>query len=62
MIPVVTRLARRNGSSDDNGPTLVFDRVGKTHALSEVWLPGQDGYLVKGTPEKHEHDIVGSLR
>jgi hypothetical protein len=62
MIPVVTRLARRHGSATNNGTSLVFDRVGDVHYLSEVWLPGQDGYLVKGTPEKHEHDIVKSVR
>jgi hypothetical protein len=38
----------------------VFDRVGDERFLSEVWLPGEDGYLVRGTAAQHQHDIVNS--
>jgi len=58
VIPVVTRLARiRDG---ENGPAanLVFDKVGEQTFLSEVWMPGRDGYLVRGTTEEHQHAVV----
>ena len=37
---------------------LVFDKVGDTFYLSEIWLPNQDGLLLTSTKDKHEHEIV----
>ena len=37
---------------------LVFDKVGNTYTLSELWEPGQDGVLVYATKGKHEHHIL----
>jgi hypothetical protein len=34
---------------------LVFDKVGATHYLSELWVPGNDGYLLNTTKDKHAH-------
>jgi hypothetical protein len=39
-------------------PHLVFDKVGDTYLLSEIWIPGQDGFLVQITKGKHEHMVV----
>jgi hypothetical protein len=55
-VPIVTRLAKRDGGSKDSG--LVFDKVGETYVLSEVWIPGQDGFLVNETREEHVHAVV----
>ncbi len=38
--------------------TLVFDKVGSRRYLSEVRYSGQDGFLVRSTPEKHNHDVL----
>jgi len=54
---VVTRLAPvgRSGYS-----SCVFDKIGSKRYLSEVWMSGQDGFLVKSTKEKHEHAVIDS--
>ena len=37
---------------------IVFDKVGNTYTLSELWIPGQEGILVYATKGKHEHQII----
>ena len=56
QVSVLTRLARREKSDKGN---LVFDTVGEQKFLSEVWMPGIDGFLVRGTTEEHGHELVG---
>ena len=48
-----------------NGPneffrdgSLVFDKTGGGHILSEVWLPGTDGILLHSTPKNHSRDVI----
>lgn len=55
-LPVITRLSRH--AHDDTVARLVFDRVAGQHYLSEVWLSGEDGYLVRGTPKEHAHEVI----
>jgi hypothetical protein len=57
-VAVITRLARQEHSDHGTTDTLVFDRVGDQNFLSEVWMLGEDGYLVRGTAEEHSHKIV----
>ena len=54
---IITRL---EGSMRDlkKGAYLVFDNVGDTNTLSEIWTPGEDGYLVGITKAKHMHKTV----
>jgi hypothetical protein len=56
LVPI-TRLARQH-QGDAPTASLVFDAVGERQFLSEVWLPGQDGYLLRETKEEHRHDVV----
>ena len=56
VLPVITRLGRHDS---DNEPELIFDKIDGVLHLSEVWLPGSDGYLLLGTKEIHDHAIVG---
>jgi hypothetical protein len=56
MIPVITRLAKSGKAA--NSTRLVFDTVGEERYLSEVWMAGADGFLVRATAEKHEHALV----
>jgi hypothetical protein len=57
-VPVITRLARQDHPGHDTTESLVFDKVGDQSFLSEVWMLGEDGYLVRGTAEEHHHTLV----
>jgi hypothetical protein len=62
MVAVVTRLAQRVRTSAETEGSLVFDKVGQDHVLSEVWMPGQDGFLVGATTGEHQHEVVPVTR
>ncbi|MGE5361311.1 MAG: hypothetical protein ACM3NQ_20025 [Bacteroidales bacterium] len=53
-VPVVTRLARTAGENEP--PRFVFDKLETgDQILSEIWLPGQDGFLVCTLEKAHQH-------
>lgn len=56
MVPVVTLLGRHDADAD---PELIFDKLAGKLVLSELWLPGRDGYLLAHTTENHEHRVIG---
>ena len=56
MALVQTRLAEPE--SPLSGGHIVFDRVGDLYYLSEVWIPGYDGFLLHATKEAHSHAKV----
>jgi hypothetical protein len=56
MALVVTRLAPRS----QNNVSLVFDVVGNDHFLSEIHVPGMDGFYFKSATTKHTHATVTS--
>ena len=56
----ITRLAAPEQPNNDT--RLIFDKVGTTYYLSEVWLPGEDGYLFYAAKEKHTHQIVKAVK
>jgi hypothetical protein len=37
---------------------IVFDRVGESYTLAELWFPGADGYIVNMMKEQHQHRVV----
>ncbi len=53
--PILTRLAAQ---PNQGAAQLVFDKIGNSYTLSEVWFAGFDGYLIATTTQKHEHAIV----
>ncbi|HEY3382491.1 MAG TPA: hypothetical protein VGK32_12025 [Vicinamibacterales bacterium] len=53
MALVVTRLAEPEPPLPDG--KVVFDKVGELYFLSEVWIPGMDGFLLHSAKEKHSH-------
>jgi hypothetical protein len=57
MVIVLTRLAAgiHTTAADSH---VVFDKVGDTYTLSEVWVPGADGFLLNVVKSKHEHKII----
>jgi hypothetical protein len=56
FIQVMTRLAAPEPFIPDG--RFVFDRVGDTYFLSEMWLPEQEGFLVHAAKERHTHHVV----
>jgi hypothetical protein len=57
LVPIVTRLGG-DMRSVPQGAYLVFDQVGETYLLAEIWLPGKDGYLLLATKGPHGHKTV----
>jgi cytochrome c5 len=54
-LPIITQLGTGSLLTD---ATLIFDTFEGHHALSEVWIPGEEGVLVKATPKAHTHESV----
>ena len=54
---VITRVAGEIHTTP-NDAHVVFDKVGETYFLAEIWIPGQDGFLLHSMRGKHEHRIV----
>jgi hypothetical protein len=60
ILVAMTRLAAPESPSSDT--RFVFDKVGDNYFLSEMWLPGEDGYLFYAAKEKHTHQVVTGQR
>jgi len=56
LMPVITTLGRHDL---DQGAEFVFDKIDGKMVLSEVWMPGKDGFLLVATKVPHEHAVVG---
>jgi hypothetical protein len=56
-LTVIARLAKMH-EGDAPKASFVFDKVGEKHYLSEIWMPGQDGYLVHASKNETGHDVV----
>lgn len=54
---ILTRLTAELQPTPQNAH-LVFDKVGETCILSEIWIPGEDGYMVALTKGPHQHKVV----
>lgn len=55
-VPILTRISARNATE----ASVVFDKVGETYYLAEVYIAGSDGYHLQGAPGAHSHVKVGS--
>lgn len=54
---IMTRLGMPQNSGKENSH-LVFDKIGDTYMLSELWIDGMDGFLLHATNTKHAHQNV----
>ena len=54
--PVLTRLAAPEAPASEG--RVVFDKMGDKYTLSEIWAPGEDGFLLNATKEKHTHHTL----
>jgi hypothetical protein len=59
IVPVETRLGERTQLTE---PELIFDKVNGKLYLSELFVPGDDGYLMLVTKGKHTHEAVKGSR
>jgi hypothetical protein len=57
LVPVITRLSGAIHTTPQDSH-LVFDKVGENFSLSEVWIPGSDGYVLSTTAKQHEHRVI----
>ena len=60
-VPVLTQLAAAIHTTPKDAH-IVFDKVGDRYWLSEIWIPGHDGYMLLSTKEKHEHEVLDVQR
>ena len=51
ILPFTTRLSSRS----ENDALIVFDKAGDQYYLSEVYMPGIDGFQLQGAAGKHSH-------
>ena len=56
FMPVITLLGRHDRDADAE---FVFDKTEGKTLLSEVWMPGKDGFLLVATKGPHTHAVVG---
>ncbi len=58
VVNVITRIASDIHTTPQDAH-LVFDVVGgDKYILAEIWIPGEDGYVLAVTKEKHEHKVM----
>lgn len=57
IVNIITELSSEV-RQNPQGAMLVFDVVGDKYVLSEIWIPGLDGYLVQVTKGHHKHMVV----
>jgi hypothetical protein len=55
-VPISTRLAQPSTVLGE--PAVSFDQVGESYFISEVWIPGRDGFLLSGTMVPHSHVTI----
>jgi hypothetical protein len=66
LVPFIQRLEQSKPPLQE--PQLVFDMVGNfepsyteyvtDYVLAEVWLPGEDGFLIHTTKGAHQHQTI----
>jgi hypothetical protein len=48
----------RDRAPNPREAALVFEKVGETHYLLEVWLPSRDGFRMRSPKKEHEQVVV----
>lgn len=55
---VLTSVTTRFSKRSDNVVLVVFDVAGTKHYLSEIFMPGEDGFQVPCAPGPHTHEMI----
>jgi len=61
LAPIITWMAGEMHTTPEDSH-IVFDKLGDTYYLSEIWIPGEDGFLLHSTKEKHTHRTINVPR
>jgi hypothetical protein len=56
---VLTRLAAGIHTTPGDSH-IVFDKIGEDYFLSEIWIPGRDGFVLRATEENHTHRVLNA--
>jgi hypothetical protein len=59
LLTVETRISERKALTE---PEVVFDKLNGQLLVSELLVPGEDGYLLLVTKAKHTHESVKGAR
>jgi hypothetical protein len=59
VLPVETRVSEPKPLAE---PEVVFDKLNGQLLLSELLVPGEDGYLLLVTKAKHTHELLKGAR
>lgn len=51
MVPVITSISNASGETS----AVIFDKVGEQYYLTELHIPGADGFLFEGAHAQHTH-------
>ena len=57
VLPVITRISKKT----QEDPEVVFDKVGNTYYISEIFIPGLDGFLIHTEKQPHTHHSVKAM-
>jgi len=57
LVPIITRLSGAIHTTPKDSH-IVFDKMGDKYTLSEIWIPGQDGYMLWSTKGEHAHAVI----
>ncbi len=58
VLSVITTISKKAPAEAE----VVFDKTASDYYLTEVFIPGMDGYLLKGAPGKHTHVSVKATK
>ena len=61
MAPIITRISGDMHLTPEDAH-VGFDKVGDVFILSEIWIPGEDGYVLAMTKEAHAHKVINIKR
>ncbi len=56
----IAQIVTRTAATEGKQGIVVFDVVGNDHLLSEIHVPGTDGFIIKAAATKHTHTSVKS--
>jgi hypothetical protein len=56
---VLTRLATEIHTTPKDSH-IVFDKIGEDYFLSEIWIAGSDGFVLRTTEESHTHKVLNA--
>jgi hypothetical protein len=57
LVPIITRLSGAIHTTPTDSH-IVLDKMGDKYTLSEIWIPGMDGFMLSSTKGEHGHAVI----